>query len=106
MAALILCAKRSTLSKLLNMDLQTEIAIEILNEITVLRKTLKVRMMDKLIENDALSMLSADQALKYILDTQPSIRQLADAIIINNQLLDEHLDYFFPMQIMKILIYK
>ena len=88
------------------MDLQTEIAIEILNEITVLRKTLKVRMMDKLFTNDILNLLNAEEALQYVLDTEPSIRQLADAIIINNQLLDEHLDYFFPMQIMKILIYK
>ena len=88
------------------MDQQTEIAIELLDEIKVLRRTLKIRMMDKLVQNDALSMLSTDQAIRFVLDTEPSIRLLADDITAAENLLEEHLDHFFPMQSIEILINK
>jgi hypothetical protein len=88
------------------MDQQTEIAIELLDEIRVLRRTLKIRMMDKLVQNDALSMLSTDQAIRFVLDTEPSISLLADDITAAENLLEEHLDYFFPMQSIAILINK
>jgi hypothetical protein len=88
------------------MDQQTEIAIELLDEIKVLRRTLKIRMMDKLVQNDALSMLSTDQAIRFVLDTEPSISLLADDITAAENLLEEHLDHFFPMQSIEILIKK
>ena len=79
------------------MENHEEIAVDILTEITVLNKTIKTLIKDQLMINDALTILSVTEALKFVLDTVPSIKRLVDELKEANHLLDEHLDYFFPM---------
>lgn len=73
-----------------------EPAIEILNEVTVLRKLLKIRIEDKLKQNNALLILTPDEAICFVMDTDKGIANIINDLTAANDLLAEHLDYFIP----------
>jgi thioester reductase-like protein len=72
-----------------------EIAIEIYNEIVVCRELLKIRIADKL--NYALDLLTVDEALKYIYETDTQVQDIAESLNHNMQLFEEHLDAMLPI---------
>jgi len=79
---------------------QMEPAIEMLNEISFLRKLIKTQVMDKLMCNDSLQMLTADEAIRFLLDTDNHIKNMADDLTETNNLLIKHLDHFIDTDLM------
>ena len=77
-----------------------EPAIEMINEIMFLEKLIKTRVMDKLICDNALQMLSADEAIRFLLDTDNHIKNMADDLTAANDLLVDHLDHFIDTDLM------
>ena len=79
---------------------QMEPAIDMLNEISFLRKLIKTRVMDKLLCDNALQMLTADEAIRFLLDTDNHIKNMADDLTAANNLLVDHLDHFIDTGLM------
>jgi signal transduction protein with GAF and PtsI domain len=77
-----------------------EPAIDMLFEISLLRKLLKIRIQDKLFSNNALQMLNTDEALQFLLDSDKDLQSLANDLTQINGLLLEHLDHFIPTPMM------